>query len=262
MRTFILPSSYNGENSVEINGKEFRYLVKVLRLKEGASFAGRDRVGNRFNLTLTHITAKSCQLSCTPIEGEFAPQQQLLPQLTVQLPRMHLYIGLCKGKKLDQIVRQAAEIGTASVHFVKSSFTVVEQNSLNPQRFQRFETLVKEALQQSGSALVTHIAEILPLDEITDNWQQRGPLFLFHEKPSEASISPLKIIRGALQENPSADIAVIIGSEGGFSDQEVALLKEQGATSVHFDTNILRSETAAIYALSVVQSIYTDMLHI
>ncbi|MGB4406184.1 MAG: RsmE family RNA methyltransferase [Sphaerochaeta sp.] len=262
MRQYLLDSSFTGEQKTLIlTGKESQYLTKVLRLKVGELLLGRDRTGKPWLLTLEQIGKNNCILSVSPMgedEVEFATD--VLPSYKGSYPRIFLYQCLCKGKKNETIVRQATEIGVEEITLVQSKFCVKDyshkkNNSLGPQE-ERLDGQIKEAIQQSGSPIPTHLSEeILNLADIPRHWDNKG-LFIFFHQSTRAQQQSLPQLLSTIQ--PDTPIAMLIGSEGGLSDDECALLEDSGFRSVMLKGNILRSETAAIYALSAIQVLLTE----
>lgn len=257
MRQYLLDSSFTGEQkTLVLADKESQYLTKVLRLKVGEHLLGRDRKGKAWLLKLEHIGKNSCILSVSPPgEKEVAVATDALPSYRGSYPRIFLYQCLCKGKKNETIVRQATEIGVEGITFVQSTFCVRDfsskkDSSLGSQS-DRLDAQIKEAIQQSGSPVPTSLdEEVISLADIPAHWGDRGPFIFFHQSSRGEQQSLPQLLATLPCDTP---IALLIGSEGGLSDDECALLENAGSYPVMLKGNILRSETAAIYALSTIQ---------
>jgi len=114
-------------------------------------------------------------------------------------------------------------------------------------REERWERIVKEARQQSGSPVDTRIETPEDLESAVAVWAERGPGFFFHEKPlAESSLHRY------LSDIP-AEAAILVGPEGGLSPKEVSFLSGKGWRPVRLGANVLRADTAAIYAIAAVQ---------
>jgi 16S rRNA (uracil1498-N3)-methyltransferase len=169
MRQLVLPRSYEGAPVLELKGKESHYLTKVLRLKKGQQILGRDTEGHMILLTLTEITASGCVLSCRQVDSTMQVQTtDTLPSYQGPYPNLVLLQCLCKGKKEEQIFRQATEIGAATLALVSSRYCVTDLSDKKEKavqaRFERLDAQIKEALQQSGSPIPTHLVpEVLEL---------------------------------------------------------------------------------------------------
>jgi 16S rRNA (uracil1498-N3)-methyltransferase len=241
MRLFLIPSFYRGGNFLELRDKDYHYLIRVLRYKKGFKFPGRDGQGLLYELTITDITDECCILDVKYSEKG-----------SNDLPEIVLYQCLCKGKKMDQIVRQATESGVSKIIPVVSDYAVTKLNRGNSGKFDRWNKIIREAVQQSGSLVNTYIDDPVTIEEleIPDNKMDRG-LFFHQEALDTASL------HGYLSSNLDK-IYIVIGPEGGLSEREIVVLREKEYKPVYLKTNILRSETAAIYALSSVQTIVLE----
>lgn len=262
MRQYILPKTFKGEDSLVLRGKESQYLSKVLRLKEGQHILGRDQTGKTYQLTIEKIGKQECRLSCIAVDEDASVQTtDALPSYTGPYPNLTLMQCLCKGKKEEQIVRQATEIGVREIVLVQSRYCIPDLSGKSEKalgnRFERLDRQVKEALQQSGSPLSTEIhPEIIPLTELSKWWENRGPALFFHQSNRNES---QKTLHELLESLPiDTPIALLVGPEGGFNEEECSALEDEGWNPVLLRTNILRSETAGIYALSAIQTIMTE----
>lgn len=257
MRQYLLDGSFHGEKNLTLTGKENQYLVKVLRLKVGDQILGRDRKGKTWNLKLERIEKNSCTLSATATEeGEAVVSIDSLPSYGGPYPRLFLYQCLCKGKKNELIVRQATEIGVEQITLVQSKFCVRDFSNKKESASDRLEGQVKEAIQQSGSPIPTRLDDqILSIEELPQHWQNKGPFIFFHQSERGLSQSLPKLVATIPSGTP---VGILIGSEGGLSDEECLFLEEAGFLPALLNTNILRAETAATYALAVVQTLMTE----
>jgi 16S rRNA (uracil1498-N3)-methyltransferase len=264
MRQYFLDQSFSGQARFVVSGKESQYLTKVLRLKTGQYFPGIDRDGTIWDLQLVSADRQQCVLSCSRAE-DGVPRQttDTLPSFGGPFPRIHLYQCVCKGKKVEQIVRQATEIGVHEITLVQSKFCVADHSNKKDKaiaaRTERLEAHVKEAIQQSGSPIPTKVnGQAIPLELLPSHWGNRGLAIFFHQSELAS-----KHTLGSLLETVPVDdpIAIVIGSEGGLADEECDFLERSGFKPVLLKTNILRAETAAIYAVSSIQVLQTEKLH-
>ena len=262
MRQYLLDASFTGEQkNLILTDKENQYLTKVLRLKVGERLLGRDRTGKTWLLELEQIGKNSCILSVSPLgEDEVDVATDALPSYKGGYPRIFLYQCLCKGKKNETIVRQATEIGVEEITLVQSKFCVKEYSykkgkGLGPQK-DRLESQIKEAIQQSGSPIPTHLTDdVIDLADIPRHWGDKGPFIFFHQSTRGEQQSLPQLLATVESDTP---IAMLIGSEGGLSDDECTFLEDAGYKPVMLKGNILRAETAAIYALSTIQVLLAE----
>lgn len=246
MRTYLLPEQFKGEDELVITGKEYHYLIHVLRLKENTVFKGQDHKGNFFSLRISAIAKKSLTIVCIP---DSITMQKNLPDIT-------LYQCICKGKKMDRIIRQAAETGVRRIIPLFSEHTVPRMHEKEIEnKNKRWARVIREAVQQSGSGVITEITYPVSLMMFDKKAEKSEINLFFHQDPLEN-----RSLHEYLCEYP-ASVSLLIGPEGGLSDKEILFLKSSGFSPVLLKTNILRAETAAIYAISAVQNILTEREH-
>lgn len=265
MRIYLLPAVFSGEARLELHAKEAHYLMHVLRLKEGAAFAGRDRQGQLWDLVMQHCGKESCIIACSLASGTALATTDTLPAYQGPLPELHLYQCFCKGKKMEQIVRQATELGAFRIIPVQSRHSVVDLSKKEADELDgkqsRLLAMVKEAVQQSGSPIVTTVERLMDFSDIAKDWNNRGLALFFHQGPKETQQSLTEVVSTYAREHGhQAPVAMVIGPEGGLSGDEVSLLVAAGFIQVLLKTNILRAETAAIYALASVQVLMVESL--
>lgn len=256
MRQFILPPSYGGEGELTIEGKESRYLTRVLRLKVGDQIIGRLGDGSTRTMTITSLSKERCTLVSVPSTHSVTSEE--LPAYNGPFANITLMQCVLKGRKEDDLVRQATEIGVSSIVLVQSRHSIPDAKEKGQSRIARLKAKVREALQQSGSPIPTHLEEtIIALSDLPAWWAGRGTALFFHQSDRGQQHTLSSIARTLSIEEP---VGVLIGPEGGFSDEECDLLTEGGFLPVLLKTNILRSETAAIYALSALQTLLNDRI--
>ena len=253
MRLFRLPSSYHGEEELTLEGKDAHYVTGVLRLKEGTHLLAQDAHGVRYQGLIVVITSSTCTIKLT-VASKDVIATDTLPAYEGNFTPLVLLQCLLKGKKEEQVVRQATELGVSEIALIASDHCTVQLGKKDvTARFDRLNGQVKEALQQSGSPIPTALhPSVLSLKDLPSWWNGRGPLLFLHQSERQAS-KDLSFY--AHDVDPTAPVGLLIGPEGGFSQRECDLLEEAGFLPILLKTNILRSETAAIYALSSLQEL-------
>lgn len=257
MRQFIAPSMPDSRGTLTLTGKDFRYLHHVLRLRPGDTIHVRVPSGVLQTMTVTTISSRSISLSVcqedetretgvTAAELEEAAGDHRLPLWLLQF--------IPKAQKMDLIVRQATELGVA--HIVPIAGATCQKEAVH-QRADRWERIIREARQQSGSPVETRISSPCNLTEALNLWKDScgeascGVLLYERNQSSRAFHQALDI--------PAPSVAgLVVGCEGGITSNEIQLLVDAGFIPVHLDTNILRAETAALYGLAVMQNLLTE----
>lgn len=254
MRLFLLPATFDRSSTLQLTGKDFNYLIKALRLKKGQELMGRDRDGGLWNLRIEKIEKASCILSVSPSE-KLEEKTDALPQMRPLKPIV-LYQCLPKGRKADEIIKKATEAGVQDIVLVKSRNCVADLEGKENSRLERYDAIVTEAIQQSGSVVPTKVHGVLPFKDIPADFSKRSEglahlgIVLHQVRLSENQSDLFSCLRGF-----DGITAIIVGPEGGLEEEECALLLNCGFKAVTLKTNILRCETASIYAIGAVQTI-------
>lgn len=262
MRQFVLPEDWDGASPFRVAGKRSRYLSGVLRLQPGDRFPGVDGAGRTWELAVLELGSGWALLSATEtgrtaaslpdIRSGATPPEPMPESAARALPRIILAQAVTKGPAMDRIVRHAAEAGAALVLPL-----VAERSIPDPDkgRLERWRRIAREALQQSGSPVPTRIAEIRPLADLAaalgpPRGARRG--IFCHEAPLARS-SFHRYLGDRIDE-----LVVCVGPEGGFSEREAAFLESLGFGPVGLGPNILRAETAALFAMAAAEIVILE----
>ncbi len=243
MRVLLIKKAKIDGNLYELSKKEENYLKNVLRIDNGTVFKAKDEKDVFYDAILNDSILTLSESS----EGTFL---DTMPSFDGHFQKIEAYQANLKGKKNEKVVREAQEAGCSSITFFSSSFTQVE--SFSSHDIERLDAVRKEAVQQSG-AKVMEIKCNEKFEEALKNAE--GRILILHQDKRGGT----KSIKEALLDIPEDEtVSVFIGSEGGFSDDECLLAESYGAIPVLLKTNILRAETAAIYAISAIQTLLND----
>ncbi len=267
MRRLILPGDLRGLTEWRADKATSRYLVRVLRLTAGDRFPARDEAGTRYHCTVIDADPGACLLGLE-VQVEAGPGEAIptgtgaigtgpVAQGRIGRPRICLVQALPKGRKLDLIVRQAAESEVARVQPVQTSRSIarISGEGASPERLRR---VIREALQQSGSDIATELADPVDFNRLFDELAAAGfgadrALRLFcHETP----LAPGSL-HGYCAQGPDA-VVVAIGPEGGFSPGECDRFRAEGFRPLHFAGAVLRAETASLYAIAAIRTVLTE----
>ena len=254
MKQLILPKECVDGEQIVLSGDEFHYLVRVRRYGEGASLPARSPDGRPFELTIERLEDDSLTATVRTRDAlnEAAAAASPQPAPASSGPDIVLYQGLAKGKKLDLVVRQATEAGIAAIVPISTTHSVVSlSDERAAKRVSRLERVAREAAQQSGATKVPRIEEVLPLAEVPAIDPKTGEVgFVFHEKALAA-----QVLHEYLKANPKR-VYVAVGPEGGFSGDEITeLTTTKRFVAAGLGSTVLRSETAALYAIAAIQTI-------
>jgi 16S rRNA (uracil1498-N3)-methyltransferase len=275
MKHFLLPVLPDAGGCVRLRGKDYHYLVRVRRLRVGDSFrallpvqsSGQAVAGTGEVLVqVRQVDGETLVGRCLPVNTG---------QGTEPLPPILLFQALPKGAKMDLIVRQATELGIAGIVPFAAERSIPKIQDREGEKSGRWERIVREARQQSGSGVPTFLHEPLDMDGLLAYWDELKasrlrPLgLLFHQDPVNFPLEPQPNPKGEgspldngglhdyLSEVPDM-VALAIGPEGGFSSNEVSRFLDAGFKPVKIGDTVLRTETAALCGAAAVRIILLE----
>ncbi len=225
---------------VALDKDQSLYLAAVLRQQIGDSvvvFNGRD---GAWAARLTSDSKKAVTLA-------------LVEQIAPQTPKSDLWYGFAplKTERLDYVIQKATEMGAGIIQPVLTKFTQVSRLRLD-----KIVANAIEAAEQCEVLTVPVVADDISLTNLLAGWtRDHGDRVLVVADESAASSSPVQ----ALAALKGRRIGLLVGPEGGFADEEIALLRQQDfVVPVSLGPRILRADTAAVAALAVIQAIIGD----
>lgn len=218
--------------TVWVHGAEAHHLARVLRTRPGEVVRAFDGEGYEAEGTVEAVARDRVALR---LGGPAEAGRE--PPLTVRVA-----VGLLKGDKLTQVVRQTTELGVTAVVPVAS--TRAEVPRLSPGKARRLGRVAEEAAKQSGRARVPSIAPVTALDDLS--WT--GPAWVADPRAG----TPLRALAPAVVERGADALTLITGPEGGFTPDEVARLQQRGARPVALGPRVLRAETAPVAVAAAV----------
>ncbi len=212
--------------------EDSHHALRVLRLREGeslgVSFEGRRYLASAL-VTDNGVTARILEETAS----------------TEPKTRITLYQGWAKGDKMEQIVRQATELGAASVVPVLFSRCVARPE--NAKRMERLNKIAREAAMQSKRTLIPQVEDTITVTQLRERLKAHEQALVAYE------LETAKTLPEAMKN--ASDIALIIGPEGGLTPDEVDTM---GATPLSLGPRILRTETAGIAAIAQILALNND----
>lgn len=221
--------------AVDITGPDARHIKDVLRLGPGDIIEAVDPEGTISDVEITGLEP-----------GKVSGRVVASYRAGEELPEVFLFQALPKASKMDDIVRQSTEIGVAGVFPIQTERVVVKlEPEKAPKKVDRWQKIAVEAAKQSHRTLIPPVSSVLAWGEALKKLKEFDEIIVFWEE--ERGTLPFEVL------DPSAKtIAIVIGPEGGLSDNEVSDLKDFGAKVVTLGESILRVETAAPVAIALI----------
>ncbi|GFO56530.1 ribosomal RNA small subunit methyltransferase E [Geomonas sp. Red276] len=246
MRTFFLGDHAVNGDLVTVTGELYRHMARVLRLKAGDEVALTSHDGSRLFGAIEEVAAKELIIRIGTREHFHEGDNAI---------KVTLYQGLPKGDKFELILQKCTELGVAEVVAFEGERSVVKlTRERGASKLERFQKIAQEAARQSGRPSVPAVRIEGKLGEVLRGADQAVKLILWEEEQGNR----LKEAFEAVHEIPDS-VAVVVGPEGGLSPEEVAVAKSCGFVPVSLGKRILRTETAGLAMLAILQYQWGDM---
>lgn len=230
----------NFKDKYVISGEDAQHIRKSLRMKEGEelTLVSPDKEEHlckiesiNEDVTVREISSKKCEQEPTV--------------------KVTLYQGLTKGDKMDFIVQKAVELGVSEIVPILTNRCISrpDQKSMK-KKTERWQKIALGAAQQSRRGIVPEVKPLLTLKEAAEDTKDDVSM-VFYEGGGDSIAS--------LMKNSPKTVSIFIGSEGGFEESEIEMLRSKGVTNATLGKRILRAETAPLAALSAIMFYTSNM---
>ena len=229
---------------VELTGNAARHISRVLRLREGDDIVVFDGSGKEFSARIDKIGKQSVTL--TAGDGRHPATESSL--------RITLLQGICRGQRMDYLVQKSTELGIACIRPIACERSVVRlDEKRGSKKLGHWRQIAISACEQSGRVKVPRIEQLASLAEAIECLSHDFRLVL--DPRADRSVGD------ALAERPAgaSGIALLIGPEGGLSEAERSLANSAGFVDIRLGPRVLRTETAPLAALTVLQYLAGDL---
>jgi len=258
-RRFYAPPSAFGPNleNVSLASDEARHLRDVLRLQPGDEVYVFNGAGKEFHCTVERSERGHRDSALLKVLGEVESGRPESPL------RLTLAVALLKGEKFDLVVQKATELGVACVVPVVTKHADIRLRDASDatKRVARWQRIALEAAKQSGRAVVPEVTGPILFKSLihtakrpSDPGEVVVQALMFSERDGESLLKARK----DLPVSPSS-LTALVGSEGGWADEELAGAREAGWTIVTLGGRTLRAETAAITVTALIQHLFGDL---
>lgn len=243
MNRFFVSTECINAGEVRLPEAISHQISQVLRLKIGEEIIVLDNSGFEYKVEMVQISAYA-------VTGKIKARQ---PCLAEPAWRVNLYLALTQREKFEMMLQKCTEAGAAAFIPVISSRGLVQSEKDVASKLERWKRILCEAAEQSGRGFLPSLSQAMKFERALES-ASRQPLVLFlWEKEKSASLR--QALNSYLQHlgaiPTDRNVALFIGPEGGFSDQEAELARRAGAIPVTLGKRILRMETAALVATAL-----------
>jgi 16S rRNA (uracil1498-N3)-methyltransferase len=238
MARFYVPNPHIEKEMLKIEGNEVRHIRRVLRLKVGDNLSVFDGSGREYEGTIVEEDPSAVMVMV----------QNILSSKTESHLEITLAQSMVKGEKMDYLIQKATELGVKKIipFFSYRSVPLLDK-SKRLKRYHRWERIAVEASKQCGRGVVPKIEPLKDYSEMLQTAPLDSLRLILWERVGESLKEVLK------ESKEKKKVFFIVGPEGGMSDEEVEHAKRAGFIPVTLGRRILRSETASLCLLSILQ---------
>jgi len=235
INSFVTPDALKAD-TVVLSAEESHHLARVLRVEVGQELTLFDGQGTRAEGLIDSVTKKEVTVQITARETMDPPAVDIT-----------LIQAVCKPDRFELILQKATELGVRSIQPVVTKNASLPAGKIE-KMISRGEAIIRNASQQCGTAW---LPSFQPLEPITSVFPTLGKVDAVFIGSLHPNARPFRDVFQTLEKSEIKTVALLIGPEGDFTEEEVNAAVEAGAIPVTFGKQILRTETAAIFGLSV-----------
>jgi len=249
LSVFFIKKNQLKENNISITGELLKHLRDSLRIEIGEMIYCVDEEGTKYGVLATHI-GKDLFI------GEIIETTSRHKDTAISI---YLVQSVPKGPKMDFIIQKSTELGVKAIAPVISDRSVVRIDKGRVEdKLKRWKKIALEAAQQSNRLDLPEISPPISFHDYMASFKKGDLNLMLYEGEKKRGIK--EVIRGIKEiKDIVKKVIILIGPEGGLSREEVDIAVKVGFTSVSLGNLILRSETAPIVALSILQYEFGQM---
>ena len=242
-RYFISPAQFQEDTAV-ITGEDARHITKVMRGRPGDQFYVSDGVTREVLAAIKEIGPDSV---IAEVIEELAMTQE--PHLKVTIAQ-----SLPKGDKMELVIQKCTEIGAAAFVPFLSERTIVQYDAKKEaKRLDRWRKITKEAAEQAHRSKIPEVNAPISWKQLLGLFSEYDAVLFCYEKEHGSQLRDVLkpfALKAAANPETASSLMLIVGPEGGFTEDECRMAEEAGAVSVGLGRRILRCETAGMTALT------------
>jgi 16S rRNA (uracil1498-N3)-methyltransferase len=240
MPVLFVPPQCIAPPTISITGDLLIHLRGSLRVSIGETLWFGNGEGARYHAEVTQVSKRE-------VTGRILETIQEPPR---RIPRLILGQSLLKGEKMDWVIQKATELGVSEIVLLESRHSVVQLKADRvDHQLARWQRIALEAAQQSEQWRTPTIASPQSIASLLKNCEASAVPLMLTERRFGKSLQTV-----ALPQNVSSSVLVLIGPEGGWSKEEKEVAQQAGVEMITLGQHILRSETAAMATVSILQS--------
>lgn len=234
MQRYFINKENIKNNQIIIAGQDAHHIKSVMRMTINEEVIINTTEGDIYLASISQINKNDVSLQIIKrLENTYNPFN------------LTLGVSLIKKDNFELILQKVTELGVKAIIPLTTERSIIKIDDFS-KKLNRYETIIKEASEQSERTILPKIYDLTALDDLDLSIYDK--LILCYARENDETFSK---ILGELQ--PSDNVLAFIGPEGGFSTKEIQKLKNKGFKTVSLGKTILRAETAAIYVASIMK---------
>lgn len=241
MYKFFVEDNQIKDDEIKIINEDKKHIANVLRMKIGEKIlvANKDK-SETFECQISNIDKD--EIICKIIlKNEMTTEPKI---------KVDLFQGLPKADKFEYIIQKSVELGVNKIIPVNMKYCISKIKD-EEKKNERWTKISESAAKQSKRDIIPQVEKSINMEKLYERIENYDVVLVAYENEEKITIKDI------LKENRNiVNIAVVIGSEGGISEEEIEKLKERGAKVVSLGKRILRTETASISVLSILMYEY------
>jgi 16S rRNA (uracil1498-N3)-methyltransferase len=240
-RFFVSKDSFRGDKVVL--GREQAHQIRdVLRLRPKDQIIVLDNAGWEYKVSLAKVTHEQAV-------GEILQKRKAPGEPQTQIT---LYQSLLARDKFEWVLQKCAEVGVSRFVPVITARSLVRETAIKPEKIARWQRIITEAAEQSHRGRIPDLLPPISFEKILPDLRDFERCLIAWESAEDRQRFALRQALRSDKQTAPGTVAVLVGPEGGFTEQEIQLAQSAGAVPVGLGPRILRTETAAVIAAAII----------
>ena len=242
MHRFFVDYIVNSDEVIIDNINDVNHIKRALRVQIDEKLEICDASEQEY---IVSVVSMDEQIICNVIEKRLVSRESAV--------LVDLYQGLAKGSKMETIIQKSVELGVHNIYPLLTKRVIVKlDNKGEKKKIERWQKIADEAAKQSKRSHIPEVKSMVSIKNLNQALVDYDLVLIAYELESSRSLKE-HLVEGVKK------VAIIIGPEGGFETDEIEVLVNKGAHSVSLGPRILRTETAGIAMLSIIQYAIGDI---
>lgn len=217
-----------------IEGENARHISYALRHKVSDKITLCDKKGMDYNCVITKFSENSVEVSIESVEENICE-----PNI-----KTTIFQSLLKGDKMEEVIQKSVELGAYEIYPVLSSRCISKPDKNFKKKIERYNKISLEAAKQCQRGIIPKVNDVITFNEMLQKMKEFDKAIILYENEEDIHL------KESIEKNNFKSIALGIGCEGGYSEEEIEKAKNENIEIVSLGNRILRAQTAPVCALS------------